>query len=297
MASSRIAAPLLSIEQDELVDMLGDLLDLLEKEPEFEDLAETIGEESWSEIMDMVRDGLDEANEMIKSEAVVTYYVYNSKVVDVKVELQFENPDSDEEIKVEVDVCFGANPKKSDVVIQCAATVEGEKATVKAVYSDGWDGDDYKSTTTFVVKAGGEKVAEVEQKTKWNKDSGKLTIAVGVEDEEISCSMKLVENKNGYTLSVDDVYDFVCEIDPSFSGEEFDCSVKLTFTEGVSISTPTFTNLDEIDEAAVEGIMEDVQSFVTENEEAFGSLGGSYEDDYIYDDDYYYDDVYVDDWT
>lgn len=270
-----------TVDQSDLVDLLGDMLDLLEKEPEFEDLAEAIGEGSWSEIMEMARDGLDEVNEMIDAEATVTYYVYNSKVVDVKIEVLLENPDGDEEIKVELDVCYGTNPKKSDIVIQCAANVDGEKATIKAVYSDGWEGDDYKSTTTVVVKAAGEKVAEIEQKTKWNKESGKLTISAGAEGEELSCSMKLIETESGFELSVDDVYEFICELDPTFSEDEFDCSVKLTFAEGASISTPTFTNLDEIDQEALEGIMEDVQSFVTENGEVFG--GTSSDDAYVYD--------------
>lgn len=266
-----------TVNQDDLVNMLGDMLDILEKEPEFEGLIVNLDIGETSDIMDTLRDGLDQINEAIDAEATVTYYVYNSNVVDVKVAIQIENPDGDEKIEVVTDVCFGANPKKSDIIVQCTVNAMGEKVNVKAVYSDAWDGDDFKSTCTVVVKNDGEKVAELEQETKWNKESGKLTISAGVEDEKISCTLKLVEKDNGFTISIEDMYAFICELDPSFDEEEFDCSVKVTFTEGVSISTPTFINLDKIDEEALQGIMESVQNFVSESEEAFGSFGASVE--------------------
>lgn len=285
-----------TVDQDDMVNMLGDMVDLLEDEQDLKDLVSAIeggDSDTWAEAMDSVRDALDQVDEMIKAEAVVTYYVYNSKVVDVKVEILIENPNGDEEIEVELDVCFGANPKKSDIICEVSATVDGEKVNAKVVTSDGWDGDVYKSTTSVTAKAAGEKLGTVKAETKWNKESGKLTMTVAMDDEELSCSMKLVETKNGCELSIDDLYSFLCEIDPDLAEDEFDCSVKLTFTEGASFSTPKFTNLDDIDQAALEGIMEDVQSFVTKNEDIFG---GSYEDDYVYDDDYIYEDVYADSW-
>lgn len=288
-----------TIDQGDLVDMLGEMLELLEDEPEFKDLSEMLestGENAMSDAMDDLRDALDEVNDAVDADAVVTYYVYNSKIVNVKIAVELGNPDGDETIEAELNICYGANPKKDDVVIEGTVKVDGEKVTAKAVVSDGWDGDVYTSKISVSAKAAGEKVADLDQITEWNKESGDLTLSIAMEDEEISCSFKLLETENGCQIAIDDLYAFMCEIAPDFAyNDPFTCSVKMTFSEGAAIDTPTFTNLDKIDQDALEGIMEDVQSFVTDNEDVFGSIGGAVEDDY-YEDYEDYEDVYVDDW-
>ena len=291
------------IDQNELVKMLSEMLKQLENEEEIDDLnalLEPTDTESVSEIVDQILAGLEEINDSVDVDAVVTYYIYNSKVVNIKIDVTLENTDSDDKIEAELSICYGTNPEKDDIVVECEAKVDGEKVSCKIVSSDNWDGDEYTGSITVTAKASGEKLAEIEQKTVWNKKSGDLKLSVSSADEEICCSLDLIVTDNGCTIEIDDVYDFLCEISPDFAYEDaFDCSIKMTFAEGGSVDTPTFTNLDKIDQTVLEELMTNVEAFVTDNSEIIGSLGGAFEDDSfgdIYEDDYIEDDYFEDDY-
>ena len=181
-----------------------------------------------------------------------------------------------------MDLCYGENPGKSDTIVTMSADVDGEKYEFKTVSTSSWEGDVYKSKVTVSAKTNGETDGEILQTTEWNKETGKLTLSVEADGEEITCSMKLVETDTGCEISIDDVYSFLNEIAPEVSdlAGEFDCSVKLTLVVGGTVTTPDFTNLDKIDADAMTGIMESVSNFITENESFFGSLlgGGDYDD-------------------
>ena len=286
------------IKQDELVDMIGQLLDLLEKEEEIQDLdelLETSGAGSVAEIMDELRNGLDEVNETIETEAVLTYYIYDSKVVDIRFVVTVKNSDTDEEVEAEINICYGANPEVDDIVINADAEVAGETISIKVVSSDSWDGDEYTGTVTMSAKASSEMLAEIKQKTVWNKKSGDLKLSVSSAGEKIDCSLTLMETENGCVIEIPDVYRFLCELSPDFTYvEPFKCEIKVTVAEGNSIEVPTFTNLDKIDQTVLEELMADVEAFVSDNSEIIGSLGGAFEDDAYGDD--YYEDIYEDDY-
>lgn len=284
-----------TLEEDGLFDLLRDMLKLLEDEDEFDELSEMLKDYivgDLSEIFEQIGDGLDKVEDGVDLEATVTYYVYGSKVVNIQLAFEMSGDELEGELEGDLSICYGIDPKKDDTVIEGTFRMDGEKATIKITSGNSWDGDVYTGKTTVNVKADGEEIADLTQKTRWNKENGKLDITIDVDDETTTLSMELKETEDGFTIGIDDLYAFVCENAPELVDEEttFEGSFLMTFRKGASIKKPEFTNLDKINEDVLSEIVADVQESLGG---LFGGVAGDDDDDFDfdfdYDDDFDYD--------
>ncbi len=280
------------MDLDSLIELTEKILDQLEDDKTIQNLvapvmvvADEDMDEAWSEWISEMRDSLKETDDAGDLNMKVTNYYRSMKLVaarmenEVTVELSADVDDdfavapissdseSTEKVKIELFVSYGADPAKDDMKITFAVKQDDETNKVTVVSSVSKEDDICKETVKITMK--GEDMDEsIVLTSKWNSESGKWTIGVEGEDDgediAVSFDLKLKEVENGFKLSVDDVYGLVKGVmedigEEADLGEEFDCSISVTFTGDASIKAPEYINLDKIDETVVTEIGEKLE--------------------------------------
>lgn len=265
----------MTLDQDSLFDLCNELVDMLEKDKAvkklyFDSLSGMVDKAEfdslWEDYMDALRDSLDEIEDQIDSECVITYYIRRNRVVNVLAELALEI--DGEEGVVCVDINYGDKPGTSDIVTEISLESDGEDMAFTVISKVEQEDEKYDQTLDLELENAYGETLEAVLKTKWNQNSGKLTFQLSLEAEgesvEYSFGCDLQAFSNGFMLTIDqnDLNDLFESMD---AGTAVPSDVKLELsiscTEGVDIREPEFTNLDQWDKSFLEELEELVHRF------------------------------------
>jgi hypothetical protein len=254
-----------TLDQDDLIDLMEDLMDLLMEE----DFIQALG------LRDQISDGINEVFEAIEQncdiEFELTYYFYHAKVAAMGVDIDFELEKMDTPLTAQLLVNYGSNAAKDDIVTEIKIKADGETMKGTIVSSVKKESGNYTETVT--LKLGGSAMygenIEVEFVTKWKKDAEKLEIGFSLEQGENSFEATipfgLKVKDDGFELSIENVFDVIAAFDQN--REEADdvedgqvCSLVVKFSKKCDISVPEYVNLDKITEDDVTGFMEAMKS-------------------------------------
>lgn len=275
-----------AFEKDELLDLMNDLLDMLEEDDDLRDTfkgyiaamgtGEQDVEDLWKEMVDELRDSLDEIDESTNAEGVLTYYIHGSKLAAIGCEIEFTEPGGDGEINVEMMLSFGTDAAESDIILDMTVEVDREEIEIRLVSSVEKNDSTYKEKLTINGNADGSQL-KVQSTSDWNRSTGDLDFDVSTdvdgEKYEVEFSLKLQETESGIEIAIDDLYELILCFDETFDdyNDAFDCSISVAFSKGSDIKTPDYVNLDQIDSELIN--------------EVLGSFGYSEDEDWI-DEDY-----------
>lgn len=257
-----------SLSESDLYDLLDELIDTLEDDTDLKALIcrERIGnliginmDEAYEEFILDMRKNLEEAFEEADFSLDVVFYVRSGRLVSMELESNIEV--DGEEAEISAEISFGLQ-SKSDIVIDLAAKVDGEKAGIKLISKVTDDQDSYKETLTAEVNIPYEDKVKVTFSTKWNKSNGKLTFTAKAQAEgdtqEFSMQYTLNKLSNGFELIIDqkNVEDFLDQMDGDALPEGLEFTISVRCTKGADITKPEYVNIDRFDETLLQQLQE-----------------------------------------
>lgn len=258
-----------TLEQDELVDLLDEMIDKLEDDEDLKDMflspiSSIYGEDldaSWSDMVDELRDILNAMDEETDAEGVLVYYIHSTRIVAADFDIELSEHGGDGQINVDTMLTFGKDPSKDDMILDLEVEVDEETVEFRCVSSvENKDGI-YKNTLSVTGGADDDSELDIKLITKWNRENGKLSfdLASEIDGEEFNTdfSIKVLEITDGLQIAVDDLYALITDIDESFSdgNDQFDCSFTIDIKDNCSIETPEYINLDQIDEDVISDLI------------------------------------------
>lgn len=272
------------IEEDDLRELCDQIIDTLENDEDLKGLLLDEGmlsasygdmggydiDEIWErDVVGALDDGIDEILDAIDFEAELIYYIYSGRVVNLRLDGEVE---ADGEIYgVRLDMNYGLNAATDDISCKLTIEYEGEELVIKLTSKITNEKDQFKETITYRVETPVGDVAEAELGSKWNKETGKLTLSLGYSDNyssnELSVSCKLVELDDGFKITVDqDDVVALLEATGSVMPEGLEFEVSLSCTECGEVSRPNFVNLDQWDEKWLEDLQKAIKALIPEDD-------------------------------
>lgn len=249
-----------TLEKDDLVSLLEDLVDMLEADEKLREsmgtglsMAVIVGEESdpYAEMINELRNELNEFKATVDLKCELTYYIHSTTLVAVGYELQMSGDDESDDLDVEMLISFGADAAKDDIIIKINVTSGETKNSAKVISSLEKDGNSYKETVSISAKSNDTK-STLKLIYDWNRKKGELSVELDMDEDgektECDFTMVLKETEDGFEIGFDDLYRIMqSSDDTAVDSESADLSVSITYSKGCEISAPEFVNLDQID--------------------------------------------------
>lgn len=256
------------LTEDDIMGLYERLLEVLEEDEDLKALIclEAFGtvtgtdmEERWNEVIDELNDAIRDLRKEADFCADLIFYVRNGRLVNIRIDAEIEV--DEEVVEVRCDVNYGLK-SDSDMVCKLVMECDGEKIVCEVVSSITNTYDKFQEVITVSVKTPYDETTEWELTTKWNKESGKLSLGArssydGEQTGSLSFTCKLEELEKGFKLSLDE--DDIADIMEAMSAElpegvTFD--LLITCTENAQIEKPEYVNLDQWDATLVEELEE-----------------------------------------
>lgn len=248
------------LTEEAVVDLMKELIKTLKEDPQMKvlmtsDLSDVLDEEdleeSWDEVIKSLEDSVEEFAETADFDTELISYVRNGRLVQLRLDVTLKV--DGEEIDVRMDMVFGLKPE-SDLIFELSAKQDGEKAVIKAVSSITNEDSVFHEKLKIAVNIPDADKAEMELTTKWNKETGRLTISAEMEADgehmdEMTFTCKLKELENGFEITIDqeDLKQLLDLADVSIP-DELSFSINIACTAEVQITKPDYVNLDKWNE-------------------------------------------------
>lgn len=256
------------ISEEDIQNLLRDILETAQNDDDLKALictdtiAELSGADMEAEFEDAIDEAMDAISDAFKSTDVsadMIFYVRHNRVIAIQLDEDIEV--DEEKVDLTVEVSFGLKAT-SDIVTNITAKADGETGHIKLISKVTDENEVYKETLTFEASIPGEDKIEAALSTKWNRDSGKLTLSVEAEADgetvEFDITCKLTKLENGFELLVNqkDIEDLLRQFGDVDIPQDLTFTVSIRFTQGSNITKPEYVNIKQWDATLLQQLQE-----------------------------------------
>ena len=217
-------------------DIDGELAEIL-KEVRFEYF------ESIQELADSIRES--------GGSSALSFFLYNEKVVNL------EYAYTAEDTEMSASLMLGENSAEDDIVFLYTYEDAEGSGSLEQIYSVTREEASVGESISLTIKdASGD--IHILLGYDWHRETGDLVVTIqyddGVDTLDAAVDMKLVEEENGFTLELPELFGLM----NAFGDDTVSDTDGMTFTVGIAmhagaqISAPEYINIRELDEGAIE---------------------------------------------